>query len=596
MASLRSQGAHLLVGTPGRLDDIIQRCPFLDLKTVEVLVLDEADRLLDMGFKAQLDSLMGRLPRQRRTGLFSATQTEAVEALARAGLRNPIRVAVAVTAAAAAPAAEGGKRKKRKATEESDTEEEDDALNGGGGTAAAVVPGYQQITPSTLSVQYQIVDTADKLPYLAAFLAAHPNEKIIVYFLTCACVDYFATALARLAPCKRLSLHPLHGRMKQAARETTLAAFAGAASGVLLATDVAARGLDIPDVHWVVQHDPPQDPAAFVHRCGRTARMGRSGSALAFITPAEIPYVDFLKLRKIPLVEIPEKDGIVLPAELQDVLSVLRRESESDRAVMEAGTKAFVSYIRAYKEHHCKYIFRLEDVPLGDLAASFALLRLPRMPELKKAARMLSNGELPGFTASEVDIDSIKFKDKTREKQRQAMLKQRAAEAEAEGGFKKKISSDRKKGPAANGKGAPVVVQPRLTAAKRRQLEARQELDELNDEYALLRKLKKGKISEREYDVAAGLSEDEGGGAAAGAGGKGAKGKKGGNSSTVTGTAVGNLSDDEGEEAGPGSNGALLLLPKVGARNLVSEAVAKKAKKKMRKKARSKALSSNVGE
>ena len=87
---------------------------------------------------------------------------------------------------------------------------------------------------------------------------------------------------------------------------------------------------------------------------------------------------------------------------------------------MEAGTKAFVSYIRAYKEHHCKYIFRLEDVPIGELASSFALLRLPRMPELKKASRLLSNGELPGFVGSEVDIENIKFKDKTREKQRQA--------------------------------------------------------------------------------------------------------------------------------------------------------------------------------
>lgn len=90
-------GGHVLVGTPGRLDDIMQRCTSMDLRTVEVLVLDEADRLLDMGFRAQLDAIMRRLPRQRRTGLFSATQTDAVEALARAGLRNPGLLVTAVS-------------------------------------------------------------------------------------------------------------------------------------------------------------------------------------------------------------------------------------------------------------------------------------------------------------------------------------------------------------------------------------------------------------------------------------------------------------------------------------------------------------------
>ena len=568
VAALRSQGGHLLIGTPGRLDDVLQRCSFLDLKTVEVLVLDEADRLLDMGFKAQVDSLMGRLPRQRRTGLFSATQTEAVEALARAGLRNPLRVAVAVTAAATESA--GGVGKKRKASDGVDA-------NGDNDGRAVVPPGYQQVTPSTLTVQYRIVETAEKLPQLAAFLSSHPDKKIIVYFLTCACVDYFATALPRIALCKekKLSFHALHGRMKQAARETTLAAFAGASSGVLLATDVAARGLDIPDVHWVVQYDPPQDPSAFVHRCGRTARMGRSGSALAFLTSTELAYVDFLKLRKVPLTEVSdveeEESGFpALPAAVDDVLSMLRKESESDRAVMEAGTKAFVSYIRAYKEHHCKYIFRLEDVPIGELASSFALLRLPRMPELKKASRLLSNGELPGFVGSEVDIENIKFKDKTREKQRQALLKQRAAAAAEAGVSTKKrqrVTSSSAQGKKGGTAGAPAaVLQPRLTAAKRRQLEARQELDELNDEYALLRKLKKGKISEKEYDIAAGLSDDEQGI------------KPGGKNKRKEEKVV--------NEEGNGNSSKGVVLPRVGARNLVEQATVKKARKKMKKKAK----------
>jgi ATP-dependent RNA helicase DDX55/SPB4 len=172
----------VLIGTPGRLDDILQRCAhFLDLRSVEVLVLDEADRLLDMGFRAQLDGITARLPRQRRTGLFSATQTEAVGALARAGLRNPIRVNVAV---AVNPAT--GKKRRRAAAGE------------GGEGAAAAAPAPAQVTPSTLSVHYTLVDPGDKVEQLAAFLSAHAHEKLIVYFLTCACVDFFAAALPRL--------------------------------------------------------------------------------------------------------------------------------------------------------------------------------------------------------------------------------------------------------------------------------------------------------------------------------------------------------------------------------------------------------------
>ena len=145
-----------------------------------------------------------------------------------------------------------------------------------------------------------------------------------------------AAVLPRLPQCRGLQLLALHGRMKQAARETTLQAFADApaggtarvraarqhgaraarlhstrgrvrrqlpstyaGAGVLLATDIAARGLDIPDVQWVVQYDPPQDPAAFVHRVGRTARMGRSGRAVVLLLPRELPYVDFLRVRKV---------------------------------------------------------------------------------------------------------------------------------------------------------------------------------------------------------------------------------------------------------------------------------------------------------
>ena len=140
---------------------------------------------------------------------------------------------------------------------------------------------------------------------------------------------------------------------------------------------LAARGLDVTDVDWVVQLDAPQDPSQFVHRVGRSARAGRKGSSLIFLSEKEEAYVDLLSNRKVPLLELPESemchrkiqnvigdgDGDAsspdaLSQHNQDVLSLIRSLVMADRDILEKGTKAFTSYIRAYKEHVCGFIFR----------------------------------------------------------------------------------------------------------------------------------------------------------------------------------------------------------------------------------------------
>ena len=488
---LKEEGGTIVVGTPGRIDDVFNRCSFLCLKTVEILVLDEADRLLDMGFQRQIDSVMNKLPRQRRTGLFSATQTDAVKALARAGLRNPVRIAVAV------------EYLKRTANDPE---------------AAATME--HRLTPSTLHVHYAVIPCQEKLSSLINFLNAHKDKKIIVYFLTCACVDYFSLALEVLAKeasvqgCNRViskrGFHALHGRMKQAARESALAAFSEAEAGIMLATDVAARGLDIPDVHWVIQYDAPQDPASFVHRCGRTARMGKSGDALVFLTPEEDSYVEFLELRKIPVRKLDIQRGVL---DASTSLRALKVAAEGDRLLMETGIRAFVSYIRAYKEHICKYIFRLNCLPMGWLASSFAVLRLPKMREVKKAARAAKAGNLEGFAESSVDTDSIPFKDQTRENQRQASIQNKRASCKPSSqGLMENTMKNDSLSAAKQMQTSKPVPHVRLTAAKRRMLETRQELAELHDDYALLRKLKKGKITQAEYDASTDIDDLLGGG------------------------------------------------------------------------------------
>ena len=469
-------GSLCLIGTPGRMLDVLTKARDLDAKRCELLVLDEADRVLGMGFAKTLNSIIAMLPKQRRTGLFSATQTEELEELARAGLRNPVRVTVRDSNAAAAAASGGNKN------------EADKKTGAGGATVGSKLP-------TQLDLSYRICESVDaKIFRLTAFLKAKKGKKIIVYFLTCACVDYYQKALETLLDVgsdssisnnssnkkkktrkngsnnSRVELFALHGKMKQAQREQTLEHFAenkeddenGIESSILLTTDVAARGLDIPGVDWIVQYDMPQDPSAFTHRVGRTARMGAKGSALALLTKEESSYVAFLKIRGVYL----RRDGncrladgdngdnddededdldIVIEEDAngaRKVYEILRALSKRDREAMEKGVRAFVSYVRGYKEHHCRYIFRLKELHLAKLANAMGLLRLPKMKEIRKAAK----NTLEGFEeCTDIDIDDIPYLDHQREKQRKMQLEKSARRKKVEQKKKKKKMLERKR-------------------------------------------------------------------------------------------------------------------------------------------------------
>ena len=398
LADLREHGGHVVVGTPGRVDDVMERLPSLLWRGLELLVLDEADRLLDMGFEATLNTILARLPKQRRTGLFSATQTSEVVQLVRAGLRNPVRVDVQVRAVAPALSR--------------------DAAAAASGAAPERPRGGKQSTPSSLSNFVMLCDESQRLPQLVAFIAREiaAKRKLMIYFLTCASVDYYAAVLPLLAELKGAPLRPLHGKMVHKARAKAYEWFSAQRDGgALLCTDVAARGLDFPDVDWIVQFDAPQDPNAFVHRVGRTARMGRQGQAAA-APPLEETYIHFLNVRSVPLQPMAAAEG------LPELRAPLTQLLLADRAVMEKAAAAFVSYVRAYSEHQCNYIFKLDDLDLGALASAMALLRLPKLRELGK--RHKKKGGWVEFTPLvQVDVSTIKYKNKQREQQRQAKRK-----------------------------------------------------------------------------------------------------------------------------------------------------------------------------
>ncbi|TNM92119.1 hypothetical protein fugu_019131 [Takifugu bimaculatus] len=432
----KDQGANIVIATPGRLEDMFKRkADGLDLaclvKSLEVLVLDEADRLLDMGFEAR-----------DGPALFSATQTQELEKLVRAGLRNPVRIAV-----------------KEK------------------GVAASAT----QKTPSRLSNYYTICRSEDKFNNLVAFLRQHKHEKNLVFFSTCACVEYFGRALETLI--KKATVCCIHGKMKDK-RNKIFADFRALKSGILVCTDVMARGIDIPDVDWVLQYDPPSSASAFVHRCGRTARIGNQGNALVFLLPMEESYVNFLSInQKCPLQKMPPINDVV------DVLPKVKAMSLADRATFDRSMRAFVSYVQAYAKHECSLIFRVKDLDFGSLARAFALLRLPKMPELKGKT-------FPDFVETTVDTETIRYKGQ----------EQRETATEDAGRAENKGKNSVFQEPRQEGSLVQTKVQEGTKTKEGNKEESsgseidEEDLEELLNDTRLLKKLKKGQISAEDFD------------------------------------------------------------------------------------------------
>ncbi|XP_068845609.1 ATP-dependent RNA helicase DDX55 isoform X2 [Capricornis sumatraensis] len=450
VARFKELGGNIIVATPGRLEDMFRRkAEGLDLasyvRSLEVLVLDEADRLLDMGFETSINTILEFLPKQRRTGLFSATQTQEVENLVRAGLRNPVRISV-----------------KEKGVAASST----------------------QKTPSRLENHYMVCKADEKFNQLVHFLRNHKQEKHLVFFSTCACVEYYGKALEALV--KGVKIMCIHGKMKYK-RNKIFMEFRKLQSGILVCTDVMARGIDIPEVHWVLQYDPPSNASAFVHRCGRTARIGHGGSALVFLLPMEESYISFLAInQKCPLQEMK------LQKNTADLLPKLKAMALADRAVFEKGMKAFVSYVQAYAKHECNLIFRLKDLDFASLARGFALLRMPKMPELR-------GKQFPDFVPVDVNPDTIPFKDKIREKQRQKQLLEQQRKEKTENDGRRKFIKNK----AWSKQKAKKEKKKKLNEKRKREEGSDMEdedMEELLNDTRLLKKLKKGKITEEEFE------------------------------------------------------------------------------------------------
>jgi ATP-dependent RNA helicase DeaD/ATP-dependent RNA helicase RhlE len=253
----RNQKAHVLIATPGRLQDLVERGS-LRLDRVRILVLDEADRMLDMGFQPQVDRLVRRIPKDRQTMFFSATLDGAVGNLARAYTRDAILHEV-----------------------ESSTE-----------------------TVEGLDHRFVQVDAHSKVEALIDLLA-HDGELTLVFVRTKRGADRLVHKLRQ----KDVKAEALHGDMPQRARQRALDRFERGSVRVLIATDVAARGLDLERISHVVNYDPPQDDKGYVHRVGRTARAGRTGTGITLVTADQQGDVGRMAAR-LELHEAFEEDGM----------------------------------------------------------------------------------------------------------------------------------------------------------------------------------------------------------------------------------------------------------------------------------------------
>jgi ATP-dependent RNA helicase DDX55/SPB4 len=271
-------------------------------------------------------------------------------------------------------------------------------------------------------MSYIITPPSHKFPAIIKLLEKlQPTpQKSIIYVSTCAAVDYFQHILPAILPIvegKTIALVSLHGKLPPNVRRKNFTTFVNSVQHtILLTTDVAARGLDIPQVDLVTQIDPPSDPKAFLHRCGRAGRAGRKGLSVALLQPGrEEEYLPFLKVRKTPITKLQNPLIQVSDEEAQVVESRLRKVVLGDRAIHDKAQRAFVSWVQAYSKHQASSIFRIADLDWDALGHAWALLCLPRMPELKKwqGDRSLGLG---------INMDKYAYTDKVREKNRQATM------------------------------------------------------------------------------------------------------------------------------------------------------------------------------
>ncbi|KAI2513355.1 DUF4217 [Fragilaria crotonensis] len=328
--------SNILVATPGRLLQHLEQTPDLDVTHLQMLVLDEADRILDMGFRTQITRILDYLPTERQTMLFSATQTRKVSDLATLSLKQPEYLGV------------------------HDNE--------------------KSSTPESLQQSLVVVPLEHKLNAIYSFVKSHLKCKSIIFLASCSQVRHAWELFCALQP--GIPVMALHGKLVQERRTKIYFEYLQKPHAVLFATDVAARGLDFPNVDWVLQADAPEDKDMYIHRAGRTARYKAGGNALLMVTPSEeTGFMSMLTNAKIPI-----KKLSINPTKTVLVTQKAAALVASRPQLNELAKKAFKSYVRSIHLMPNKEIFGSAiDMPLAEYATSLGLSATPKLGFLKHA-------------------------------------------------------------------------------------------------------------------------------------------------------------------------------------------------------------------
>lgn len=329
------KGVNIIVATPGRLVDHLSNTKGFNYQRLQVLVIDEADRILEQGFEEDMHTVIKLCPKERQTILFSATQTKKVEDLARLSIKGtPVYVGV----------------------HDEDT--------------AATVAGLQQ--------GYVTCPSEKRFQLLFTFLKKNKNKKVMVFFSSCNSVQFHSELLNYID----IEVSAIHGKQKQQKRTTTFFQFCKQDKGILCCTDVAARGLDIPAVDWIVQYDPPDDPKEYIHRVGRTARgTNNQGRALLFLLPEETAFLRYLRVAKVELneFEFPSSKVANIGNQMQMLI-------EKNYYLNKSARDAYRSYLLAYASHGHKDIFKVLELDLAGVGKGFGFTVPPRV-DLNLSAR-----------------------------------------------------------------------------------------------------------------------------------------------------------------------------------------------------------------
>lgn len=349
---------NILIATPGRLLQHLEQTSGFDASNIHILVLDEADRILDMGFRSQLDSILEYLSVHRQTLLFSATQTKSVKDLARLSLKQPEYLSVHV---------------------------ED-----------------EEVTPKQLVQNYVVCQLPEKLDVLFSFLKSHLKSKMIVFFSTCAQVRFVYECFCGMQP--GIPLSALHGKVKQQRRTMIYMDFLKKSSACLLATDIAARGLDFPNVDWVIQLDAPEDAAMYIHRVGRTARYTATGRALLMLLPhEEEPVVQALSTANVPI-----KKLTVNPNRKFSVATEAAALLAAQPEARLSAKKAFSSYLRSIQLLPHYPVRDIQTLPLDEFATSLGLPLTPELPMVQATAVEAGREEVRGKKNVNRQLDKLK--------------------------------------------------------------------------------------------------------------------------------------------------------------------------------------------